>query len=898
LGQHWSFEPIQEVAIPEPDLANWPQWQTNPIDRFVLKKLQERERSPSVPASKEALLRRVTLDLTGLPPTIEEIDAFLADDSETAYESVVDRLLASPHYGERMAWNWLDAARYADSNGYQGDRERTMWPWRDWVIRAFNENLPFDQFTVWQVAGDQLPEPTFEQKLATGFFRNHMINGEGGRIAEENRIEYVFDMTETMGTVWLGLTLNCCRCHDHKFDPLSRKNYYELFAFFNQTPVNGGGGDPQTPPVIAAPTDDQADQIAKLEHELRETRLAIEARRQELGEEQSAWEKDRLRQLSETATWSILKPTEMVADHQDLSLLEDGSVFVSGENPANDTYHLTLPLSKGKVTAIRLEAIRHESMTNGGLARSDSGNFVLTEIDLSLNQAGSEVAVPVKVATAEATFEQGNYTVEKTFDGNPKTGWAVYQGKPIDRNHEAIFRLAEPIEVTDEATLRVSLHHDSPHTHHNLGRFRMSVTAVPDPKLGDGQDALLSALRTSAEKRDQAQQKLIREEFLKADKTYQQLVAARERAEKQLQSTRNGLAKVMVLQDQPNPRETFMLTKGLYNKLEDKVTAATPESLPPLPEGSSSNRLGLANWLVANDNPLTARVTVNRFWQQFFGVGLVKTPGDFGVQGEVPVHLELLNWLAWHFRETGWDVKGLVRLIVTSEAYKQTSKSSPEAIEQDPENRFVGRGPRYRMPSWMIRDQALAISGLLVPKVGGPPVNGYQPPGIWEEATFGKKSYKQDSGDALYRRSLYTFWRRIVAPTMFFDTASRQTCTVQPIRTNTPLHALVTLNDITFVEAARKMAERVLKHSSEDGQRMEYAFRLATSRRPQAKEQTILLQRLDKLKTKYADEETGRQELLSVGESPRDESLDAVQLAAWTGVCTVLLNLDETLSKQ
>jgi hypothetical protein len=707
-GEHWSFTPLARPELPESDGDS-----PHPIDRFVQARLAREGLKPSPPAGRETLIRRVTLDLTGLPPTPEAVDAFLADDSPEAYEKVVDRLLASPAYGERMAWTWLDAARYADTNGYQGDSERTMWPWRDWVIRAFNENMPFDQFTLWQLAGDLLPDASFEQQLATGFCRNHMINGEGGRIPEENRVEYVFDMTETTGTIWLGLTLNCCRCHDHKYDPLTRKDYYELFAFFNQTPVTGAGRDPQTPPVLAAPTREQQQRIDELSGHLAELRKQLQQRRAELAGGQSKWEQVEIERLTT-----------------------------------------------------------------------------------------------------------------------------------------------------------------------------------------EGDEPFLTALRTPADARTDEQRELISKQYLESDETYAALSKQVEQAEKQLSSARNAVPKVMVMEDMDEPRQTFMLDVGLYSQPQDEVAADVPGSLPGLPDEAPRNRLGLARWLVSEDNPLPARVTVNRFWQQFFGVGLVNTPEDFGVQGEIPVHMDLLNWLAAEFRENGWDVKGLVRLIVTSRTYRQSSHLTEELRERDPENRLLARASRYRLPSWMLRDQALAASGLLVPRIGGPPVKGYQPPGIWEEATFGKKKYVQDQGEALYRRTLYTFWRRIVAPTMLFDNASRQVCTVTPFLTNTPLHALITLNETTYVESARALAQRVLHFSDDDPERMDRAFRLAASRSPKPEETDILLARLETLKRQFSADPEAATEFLNIGESPRDERLEAIEHAAWAGVCSLILNLDETLTRQ
>ena len=710
---HWSFQPVVAPPVPAFAAEDSPGYKPrNAIDHFVLERLHREALAPSPPATKERLIRRVTLDLTGLPPTLDEIDAFLADDSEKAYETVVDRLLASRHYGERMAWDWLDAARYADTNGYQGDRERTMWPWRDWVVRAFNSNMPFDEFTVWQIGGDLLPDATFEQKLATGFCRNHMINGEGGRIAEENRIEYIFDQMETVGTVWMGLTLQCSRCHDHKFDPLTRREYYQFFAFFDQTPVNGGGGDPQTAPVIEAPTDEQSSQLKQLASAIGAAVAVLEA-------------------------------------------AEDSLFPPAGDKSA-----------------------------------------------ASSNQA-SQLPDNVKQA------------------------------------------------------------------------LKLGVASRNAAQLGD-----------------------IEKHFEKSAPEYAAQVKQLRQSVDQRESVKKSIARVMIMQDMEKPRQTFMLEKGLYNQPGEEVTANVPSIFPAFPAEVPKNRLALARWLVDPSHPLAARVTVNRVWQLFFGTGFVTTAEDFGAQGERPTHPELLDWLAADFVESGWDVKRLNKLIVMSATYQQAARFTPELLEADPDNRLLARGPRFRMPAWMIRDHSLAASGLWVDKIGGPSVNPYQPPGVWAEATFGKKTYEQGQGDELYRRSLYTFWRRIVGPTMFFDSAKRQTCSVKEARTNTPLHALTTLNDITYVEAARAMAQRVMNSSDEDRIRTETAFRLLTSRRPTEAESSILLARLEHLKSHYyaaAPEEA--KQLLAVGETPRDEKLDAIEHAAYTGLCSLILNLDEALTK-
>jgi hypothetical protein len=706
-GEHWAFRKPQRPALPAGASS------AQAIDAFVRARLTAEGLQPSAPAPKGQLLRRVTLDLTGVPPTPEELDDFLADNSPQAYEKVVDRLLASPRYGERWCWDWLDAARYADTNGFQGDPERTMWPWRDWVTQALNDNLPFDKFTIWQLAGDLLPDATPEQKLATGFHRNHMMNGEGGRISEESRVENVFDRVETTATVWLGLTIQCTKCHDHKFDPLTQKDYFAFYDFFNQTSETGDGRGGQAAPAMDRSTPEE-------------------------------------------------------------------------------------------------------------LARQKKADAAL-------------LAVAAEVESFETTkFPRAE---------------------------------GQPLSASEASNLPG-----------NLGKY---IGGTEPAKRGV--DALAEAIAY----------------FKERDPEYTKML------EKQLKSVRDrdaaakSVTKVMVMDTLPKPRETFILVKGAYDKKTDvKVESGTPAMLPAMTPEEPRSRLGLAQWLVARDNPLTARVTVNRMWQSFFGTGLVKTAEDFGLQGEKPSHPELLDWLAVEFMERGWDVKAMHKLMVMSDTYRQSSNATPALFERDPENRLLARGPRYRLPAWMIRDQALAASGLLVEKPGGPSVMSYQPEGIWEEATFGKKTYKQDHGDALHRRSLYTFWLRIVGPPMFFDSASRQTCSVRTARTNTPLHALATLNDVTYTEAARMMAERVLHtNGANDGVMIDAAFRLVSARTPSEKERAVLQERLMKLRAAYEAEPEAAKQLASAGEAPRDEKLAPVEHAAWSGLCLMLLNLDEALTK-
>lgn len=709
--QHWSFSAPRRAVLPSGGLPAGDN--RHPLDVFLAAKLAREGLLRSGEADRRTLVRRVTLDLTGLPPTPEEVESFLQDESPNAYEQLVDRLLASPHFGERMVWDWLEAARYADSNGYQGDGERTMWPWRDWAVSAINANLPFDEFTRWQIAGDLLPEATVEQRLATGFCRNHMINGEGGRIAEENRIDYLMDMTETVGTVWLGLTLNCSRCHDHKYDPVSQREYYGLLAFFNQTPVDGGGGNPQTPPVLEVPSAGQQERRQRLRMEL-------------------------------DAALKVAEMSEATA----------------------------LPRPEGK---------------------------------------------PASEAERAATVPDG-----------PRKS------------------LGEPIAK----------------------RKREDLEAVAKHFEGS------------------------QPEYAAAIRRYVGLQG-------ELDQLQRAIPRVMVMEDRAERRSTFLLTKGLYNKPAEEVTTTVPHSMPALPADAALNRLALARWLTSSEHPLMARVAVNRLWQQFFGIGIVKTAEDFGVQGEPPVHPELLDWLAVEFRESGWDVKRLVRQLVTSATYRQASQATAAQLERDPDNRLLSRGVRYRWPSWLIRDQAVALSGRLVPTLGGPPVKPYQPPGVWEDATFGNKRYEQDHGAALYRRSVYVFWRRIVAPTMFFDVASRQTCVVKTTRTNTPLHALMTFNDPTYVEAARGMAERVLQSSAKTAEeRVQRAFEWVLARPAKPEEVTIFVAGLTRLEQEFAADPASAAKFLGVGEAPRDAAIPDRVLASHTAFCLTLLNLDETLCKE
>ncbi len=920
--QHWSFRPIRRPSVPNLN-ADSEAPLHNPIDAFVQAHFLKTPLRPAPQADRRTLIRRLSLDLTGLPPTPDETEAFVHDDSPRAYENLITRLIDSPAFGERMTWDWLDAARYADTNGYQGDRERTMWPWRDWVVQSFNNNLPYDQFTKWQVAGDILTDHRSnddaransidEQVLATGFFRNHMINGEGGRIAEENRVEYVMDMAETMGTVWLGLTLNCCRCHDHKYDPLTNEDYYQLFAFFNQTPVVGNGGDAQTAPVLATPSPQQREQLARINARIAalDRELVDVAKRYADGVE--AWRQQQRERIAQDAKWEVLEPETLFASGAVLRKLSDKSALASNKNTDNDTYTILAPTKTRRLTGLRLEALPHSSLNRNGLSRSESGNFVLTAVEVSIvGDSDSSDPIPITIESASATFEQNHHQISKAFDGDKDTGWAVYDNGKVHGPQTAVFRFDESIEVSDDAKIKVILRHESKHAKHNIGCFRLAVTSDPAPNLPQLPDDLSAALVSDSEKPNATHDRVIAKAYRESIPEYRSLKKQRDEIVKQRTAIESGVPKVMVMADREEPRETFVLQRGLYNKPTEQVHAAIPSFLladklaethsdAPLVPDPASDRAALAQWLVSDANPLTARVTVNRIWQQLFGIGLVKTAEDFGVQGEIPIQMDLLNWLAAEFRESGWDVKHLIRLITTSHTYRQSSRITRAAdYEFDPANRYLARGARYRMPSWMIRDQALKASGLLSQKVGGEPVNTYQPPGIWEEASFGKKTYVRDEGEKLYRRSLYIFWRRIAAPSMLFDSASRQNCTVKISRTNTPLHALQTLNDVTYVEAARCLAQRILQDDdlSGDRQRLDLAMNYVLARPSSDEEAAILLSGLRRSKQQYRSNPQDAQRVLDQGESTRNQHLDAITHASWTGLCLTILNMDETLNRE
>jgi hypothetical protein len=923
--KHWALLPPQRPRLPTVKTTGWVR---NPIDAFILNRLEREGLTPSPEADRTTLIRRVTLDLTGLPPTPAEVEAFRADAAADAYDKVVDRLLHSPRYGERMAVRWLEAARYADTNGYQNDGERFMWRWRDWVIDAYNRNLPFDQFTLEQLAGDLLPNATLEQKIATGFNRNHRGNAEGGIIPEEYAVEYVVDRVETTATVWLGLTMGCARCHDHKFDPLTQKEFYQVFAYFNNVPEKGKAVKyGNSPPMIQAPTPRQQEQLRELEQRLGAAARDFQDLEPQLAAAQAQWEPTL--PANPPLSWSIESGLVVYypldGDTVNRSAVSQSGKFQGGE-PA---------FARGKLAQAGdfdgQRFIDAGNVANFGFydkfscgawiyPRGDQGGTVLSRMTDMAQAEGYSLALvsgkvqinlvkrwlddAIRVETEERLAPNRWHHVLMTYDGSRVAGGVqIYlDGRPVkikvlldDLNQS--FQSPEP--------LRIGAGQGPENRYHGLiddvRIYRRALTAeeaeilaTPDPI--NAIAALPSRQRTAA------QAHKIRLFFLEKhapqfiQQAYRQVLALRHQHEQLLES----LPTTMVMEEMPTPRPTHVLIRGQYDKPGDLVTPGVPASLPPLPKGVRNNRLGFARWLVDPANPLTARVAVNRSWQMYFGNGLVKTVDDFGSQGDGPTHPELLDWLATEFIRSGWDVKAMQRLIVTSATYRQSSRVTPALLQRDPENRLLARGPRFRLSAEMVRDQALAVSGLLIEHLGGPSVKPYQPAGLWKELT-GAEEYQQDHGANLYRRSLYTFWKRTVAPPamMTFDAAGRETCVVRPTRTNTPLQALNLMNDVTYVEAARVLAQRLMREGgATPEERLTLAFRLATGRRPRLAELQVLVRGFHEHLARFRAHPEAARQLVRVGEFPRDDKFEVSELAAYTAVAGLIINLDETITRE
>jgi mono/diheme cytochrome c family protein len=872
--KHWSFIPPLPPTLPTTRHADWPR---HALDRFILARLEAVGLSPAPEASKEVLIRRVTLDLTGLPPTPAEVDAFLADTAPDAYERVVDRLLKSPHYGERMAVDWLDAARYADTNGYQVDRDRELWPWRDWVIRAFNDGKPFDQFTIEQIAGDLLPGATLEQKIATGFHRNHMLNEEGGVIGDEFLAEYTADRVETTAAVWLGQTFNCARCHDHKYDPFTQKDFYSLKAFFHNVPERGVGlySNPvrtNAPPFVKLPAPEIEPRLAALQAQLEALNGKLAALTKSASDGVEEWA---ARVASATVRWEPVKFLEASGGDQPPSLdPADNTLTVGPQETRQNTIKITATLPHARPSALRFVCA----------AGASSASFQWSELT-----AGGLTLRAASAGDALAPTEP-----EKVLDGDRKTKTvlAPTASKPV----QVVFEV-EKGELTGPVVLQIGVENAG-------GPTRWSVFSTEAEKELLVPTAVVAAAKVEAAKRSAAEKKLLADFSLSQKPEHRALRDELAALNKQIATLEGEISTTLVMDEMKEPRPTHILLRGAYDKPGEKVTAATPAVLPPLAKGLPENRLGLAKWLVDAQNPLTARVTVNRFWQQVFGSGLVKTSEDFGAQGSAPSHPELLDWLSLEFIRSGWDVKALLKLLVTSATYRQGAVLSPERLRLDPENRLLSRGPRHRLMAELIRDQALAAGGLLATKIGGPSVKPYHPAGLYEQVVAQrdnpKATYTQGAGEALHRRSLYTYWKRSVPhPSMLlFDAPFRETCTLRRSRSNTPLQALNLLNDPTYVEAARWLAQRMLAEGGRTAEsRLTHGFRLLLSRRPDAGELATLTAALERHKQSFQSDPEAAKQFLSVGEAKTPTAAEPAELAAFSMVASTLLNLDETINK-
>jgi mono/diheme cytochrome c family protein len=1058
---HWAY--VAPERPPVPSVKNRP-WPRNDVDRFVLARLEKEKLAPSPEADKPALIRRATLDVTGLPPTPGEVDAFLADKRANSYDKLVDRLLDSPRYGEEMARYWLDAARYADSHGYHIDSERSIWKYREWVIDAFNQNLPFDRFTIEQLAGDLLPEATREEKIASGYVRCNMSTGEGGAIEAEYQAKYAFDRVETTSTIWLGLTMTCARCHTHKYDPIQHREYYSLFAIFNNLDESIMDGNvPNPSPFIKVPSPPQAERQAWLEQHLAEAQKKIDVPVPELDAAQTGWERDWRAKLN--AGWTTLETIGVkstATNGPQFDVLDDHSILAQGPAPDKDAYEVTARLDATTLAELRLETLPLESLPKHSAARADDGQFELSEFEAELvgpdaaDDAGKAQKLKFRHALVDAF--KTDHGIDRAIDGKADTSWAV-DSDDAAKPHTAVFVLEAPVTVQKGSVLRVRLHFGASKAKRALGHFRLAAAdnaeliqllnpldfepwqvigpfKMPDARAGfaqayepetkidlkksypgvredvtwqtrrdlpDGKANLLvqdlhgihgvrylyRTIKVSSERKVEvglradglfklwANGQLVFErdhsekpgegllkatvelkpgenqflakivtvqgeadftftrEFHDADMLTPEIAGVMATSEKnpgrqlakvrdfyrrkhsagfkQLFETVDGwreenaaidkaIPTTMVAKELDKPRDTYVLMRGEYDKKGEKVEPGVPAVLPPWPKGQPKNRLGFARWLVDPANPLTARVTMNRYWQHYFGIGLVKTTEDFGVQGERPSNPELLDWLATEFVRSGWDMKRMQRLLLTSATYRQSAHTTPALLAKDPENRLLARGPRFRLDAEAIRDTALAVSGLLIDREGGHSVKPYQPPGLWEAVSFNNsQKYVPDTGEGEYRRSLYTYWKRQSPPPnmLLFDAPTREYWTVRRSRSNTPLQALDLLNDPQYVEASRALAQRIMLEGGRSAKsRAVYGFRLATARKPASDEVNVLVGVFNQSLEKFRQDRSAAENYLKVGRFTPKANLAKAELAAWTTVASMILNLDETVTKQ
>ncbi len=900
VAQHWSYVAPARPKLPTVRTTAWPR---TAVDYFVLARLEREGLQPSPAADRTTLLRRVYFDLIGLPPTPSEIESFLQDDDAHAYEIVVERLLTSDQFGVRWARPWLDYARYADSHGFQRDDFRDLWPYRDWVVKALNSDMPFDQFSVEQLAGDLLPNATEVQRIATGFHRSAPTNVEAGSDPEETRVNQVFDRVNTLGMIWLGTSLECAQCHDHKYDPFTMRDYYGLFAFFNQTEIEADRSNPKVPGSIrfVGPEMELLDasvdaQRTRLRSELAAVEESVTVEERRVQQPDAKWETQLAQTLANTPREHVLE----IADFDSLGgatheILPDKSVLLSGEAPDRDTYTIAVKSNLTGIRAFKLEALTDASLPGEGPGRGDANrpNFVLQNFQVeSAPLTAPDAVQPVAFTKGTANFAQAKFSAGGAVDNDPKTAWAI--APRFHEPHWAVFETAAPIGFDGGTLLKFQLvqHFGASRT---IGRLRLSAL-TGDPNGTSLPPDVSEALAIPAEQRTAKHAKSLSEYRLQQQPEYQRLLLRRKQLETELKQLKPPTT--LVMREIAQSRSSFMLQRGNFRTLGEPISPATPAALTSSPP-TAATRLDLARWLVSQENPLVARVTVNRWWLELFGHGIVATPEDFGLKGESPTHPELLDWLAVEYRENGWSLKSLLRTIVLSATYRQSAKVTPEALARDDQNWLYARGPRLRLDAEAIRDNALAVAGLLSLCGGGSPIRPYQPDGLWVKVGGQRYEYEVSPGDEQYRRGLYVVWKRAAPYPSFvnFDANSRLACRVRRPRSNTPLQALTLLNDPVYVEAAVSFARRVLseKLGASKEARIRYAHLLALARQPRDAELTILTGLLEAQLRASAGESPATKQFAE--RWPPPSGIAPAEFAAWYSLCAALLNLDETITK-
>ncbi|WP_205855123.1 PSD1 and planctomycete cytochrome C domain-containing protein [Pirellula sp. SH-Sr6A] len=892
--KHWAYEPPKKSAIPPG---------VHPIDHLVNLKLTEQDIAPTKAADRRILIRRLYFDLLGYPPSPEQVKAFVEAEAPNAYEQLVDSILNSPHYGERMAIGWLDVVRFADTIGYHSDNPRNIWPYRDYVIQSFNSNKPFDRFTIEQIAGDLLPDANQETKVASAFNRLLLSTEEGGSQPKDYEQRMLTDRVRAIGAVWLGQTTGCAQCHDHKFDPITMRDFYSLGAFFAdiQEPIIGA-----REPGMMVMTDEQSRQWEEAQRELDRLQRELDAPHPELDAEMHRWEGDQVARLQRDETWSTVRPTKVqsVKKNINLRLDKDGNVLAKvdekrvtrSQSDGTDTYILELPGSSEPTTGLRLDVIPEGPK---GIGLAPNGNFVLSEITAEVDGKSLDIE------KATATYEQPNFPAAHAVDGisdRRDNGWAVLGGEKAVQSLYLQWKSPQ-VAKTGNWTIKLVFGWGGEHA---IAKLRIQSTSQPppieSPNSSSVSPALAKILLTPAADRTEGQKKELVQGFKESTESLRELRTKLSEAKKRKSDLENTFPKCLVSISSPSKRTVRILPRGNWmDESGEVVQPAFPAYLPqpPAVEGGY-NRLDLAKWLVSSENPLTARTVMNRLWKQLFGAGLSKVLDDLGAQGETPPNLPLLDQLACEFVERGWDMKHMVRFIVTSETYRRSSNATPVQLERDPDNRFWGRQTPFRIDAELVRDTALRISGLLVQKVGGPSVKPYQPEGYWENLNFPVRKYQPDSGNNQYRRGLYTWWQRsFVHPSMLaFDAPTREECAADRNRSNIPQQALVLLNDPSYVEAACAFAEKILRADSsglED--RIRLAWQLTLQRDPTHSEYDALRAVINDRVKSYSERDNDAKTLITSGHRDVPEDLDRIQLAAWTHVCRILLNLHETITR-